>query len=67
MFAYENCQEEQEQGLSIVDTSIEAIKEYLTPEVVTTGIMGFFALCIWCASNGRIVDFKLGPLSMKIL
>ena len=67
MLTYEDCQESRGQGISLIDTPIDAIKEYLTPEAVTTGIMGFFALCIWCASNGRIVDFKLGPLSMKIL
>lgn len=67
MYAYEDCQAEQEQGLSFVDSLIESTKEYLTPEVITTGIMGFFALCVWCASNGRIVDFKLGTLSMKVL
>ena len=37
MYAYEDCQAEQEQGLSFVDSLIESTKEYLTPEVITTG------------------------------
>lgn len=67
MYADDNYQGEQEQGITLVGASIETIREYLTPEIITTGVMGFFTLCILCATNGRVLDFKLGPMSMKIM